>query len=590
MNIPLAATLTPPTPTARSGPLDVRRLRQDFPILAEKAHGKPLVYLDNAATSQKPRAVLDTLRHYYEHDNANVHRAVHVLSEHATEAYESARLKVQKFLGASCLREIIFTRGCTDAINLVAQTYGRKNVHAGDEVVITWMEHHSNIVPWQMLCQEKGAHLRVVPITDSGELRLDELERLLGPRTKLVALSHVSNALGTINPIKEVIDMAHRLGIPVLIDGAQAVPHLSVDVQALDCDFYAFSGHKIYGPTGIGALYGKAVHLELMPPYQGGGDMIRSVSFEKTTWNELPYKFEAGTPNIAGAIGLGAALDYVEDVGRDAIAAHEKQLLEYATDKMADIPGVRIIGTAADKAAVISFVVEDPPIASLDVGTRLDLEGIAVRTGHHCCQPLMERFCISSTARASFALYNTLEEVDAFVTALRQIVASSRPRSVSVAENPAGSEIEFPEAAASSPEAAADELAEVFEFLDGWPERYQYIIELGAKLPPMPDELKTDATRVKRCQSTVYMWARRKPGTTDVLEFLADSDADIVRGELAILQRLFSGQRAHEVLAFDVQGFFERVGLDKNLSMGRRTGLAEMVQRVRDFATRLATQ
>jgi cysteine desulfurase/selenocysteine lyase len=588
MNIPLAPTLPAHPKTARSASLDVRRLRQDFPILTEKVHGKPLVYFDNAATSQKPRAVLDALQHYYEHDNANVHRAVHLLSERATAAYEAARLKVQKFLGAGCLREIVFTRGCTDGINLVAQTFGRKNVQAGDEVVITWMEHHSNLVPWQILCQEKGAHLRVVPITDSGELRLDELEQLFTPRTKIVALAHVSNALGTINPIKEVIDIAHRRGIPVLIDGAQAVPHLPVDVLALDCDFYAFSAHKVYGPTGIGALYGKAVHLERMPPYQGGGDMIRSVSFEKTTYNELPYKFEAGTPHIAGAIGMGAALDYVEEIGRDAIAAHEHELLQYATQRMAEIPGVRIIGTAPQKAAVISFVVVDPPLSALDVGTRLDLDGIAVRTGHHCCQPLMDRYDIPGTARASFAMYNTLEEVDAFVAALGQIVAGGRSRSVSTPEAPAMSEPAYPEAAASSPEAAADELAEVFEFLDSWQERYQYIIELGAKLPPMPDELKTDATRVKRCQSTVYMWARRRPGTTDVIEFLADSDADIVRGELAMLQRLFSGQRAHEVLAFDVQGFFERVGLDKNLSMGRRTGLSEMVQRVRDFATRLA--
>jgi cysteine desulfurase/selenocysteine lyase len=590
MSMPPIPTLAPPPRHAAPRPLDVRRVRENFPILREKVHGKPLVYLDNAATAQKPLAVLDALRHYYEHDNANVHRAVHVLSERATAAYEAARDKIQKFLHANCRREIVFTKGCTEGINLVAQTFGRAHVHAGDEVVVTWMEHHSNIVPWQLLCQEKGARLRPVPITDAGELRLDELEKMLTPRTKMLAVVHVSNALGTVNPVKQIIDMAHRKGIPVLVDGAQAVPHLPVDVQDLDCDFYAFSGHKLYGPTGTGVLYGKAKHLELMPPYQGGGDMIRTVSFEKTTWNELPYKFEAGTPNIAGMIALGAAVDYVEAVGREAIAAHEAQLLRYATERMAEIPGVRIIGTARDKAAVISFVVDDPPLSSLDVGTKLDLAGVAVRTGHHCCQPVVDRFGIPGTARASFALYNTTAEVDVFIDALRQTVeeAAARSRPSVAPASTSRLEPDYPQAAAGSPQEAAEELAEVFEFLDSWPERYQYIIELGEKLPPMPQELKTDATRVKRCQSTVYMWPRRRPGTADVIEFLADSDADIVRGELALLQRLFCGQRARDVLAFDVQGFFARIGLENNLSMTRRTGLGEMIQRVRHFAAELA--
>jgi cysteine desulfurase/selenocysteine lyase len=590
MSMPPIPTLAPPARQATPRPLDVRRLREDFPILREEVHGKPLVYLDNAATAQKPLAVLNALQDYYEHDNANVHRAVHVLSERATAAYEAARDKLHHFLHANCRREIVFTKGCTEGINLVAQTYGREHVHAGDEVVVTWMEHHSNIVPWQLLCQEKGARLRPVPITDAGELRLDELEKMLTPRTRMLAVVHVSNALGTVNPVKQIIELAHRKGIPVLVDGAQAVPHMPVDVQDLDCDFYAFSGHKLYGPTGTGVLYGKAKYLELMPPYQGGGDMIRTVTFEKTTWNELPYKFEAGTPNIAGMVGLGAAVDYVESVGREAIAAHEAQLLRYATERMAEIPGVRIIGTAHDKAAVISFVVDDPPLSSLDVGTKLDLAGVAVRTGHHCCQPVVDRFGIPGTTRASFALYNTTAEVDTFIDALRQAVEEAAARSrPSVAPAPMSRlEPDYPQAAAGSPQEAADELAEVFEFLDSWPERYQYIIELGEKLPPMPQELKTDATRVKRCQSTVYMWPRRRPGTEDVLEFLADSDADIVRGELAILQRLFSGQRARDVLAFDVQGFFARIGLEQNLSMGRRTGLGEMIQRVRHFAAELA--
>jgi cysteine desulfurase/selenocysteine lyase len=585
-------TLPPPSRHAAARAIDVRRLREDFPILRQKVHGKPLVYLDNAATSQKPLAVLNTLRHYYEHDNANVHRAVHVLSERATEAYEAARVKIQKFIHANCLREVIFTKGCTEGINLVAQTFGRTHVQAGDEVLVTWMEHHSNIVPWQILCQEKGARLRAVPITDTGELRLDELEKMLTPRTRILAVVHVSNSLGTVNPVKHIIEMAHRKGVPVLVDGAQAIPHLTVDVQALDCDFYVFSGHKVYGPTGTGVLYGKAAHLELMPPYQGGGDMIRSVSFEKTTWNELPYKFEAGTPNIAGMVGLGAAVDYVESVGREAIAAHETQLLHYATERMVEIPGVRIVGTARDKAAVISFVVDDPPLSSLDVGTKLDLEGVAVRTGHHCCQPVVDRFGIPGTARASFALYNTTAEVDTFVEALRKTVeeAAARSRPSVPTASASRHEPDYPQAVAGSPEEAAEELAEVFEFLESWPERYQYIIELGEKLLPMPPELKTDATRVKRCQSTVFMWPRRRPGTDDVVEFLADSDADIVRGELALLQHLFSGQRARDVLAFDVDGFFGRIGLDKNLSMGRRTGLGEMIQRVRHFAAGLADQ
>src|SRR5260370_18780510 len=406
---------------------DVERIRADFPILHQKVHGKPLVYLDNAASAQKPCAVIETLKHYYENDHANVHRGVHALSERATELYEEARVKVQKFLGVPCLRELIFTRGTTEAISLVAQTFGREHVHAGDEVILTAMEHHSNIVPWQILCWEKHANLRVVPVTDAGELRLDELEKMINAATKIIALAHVSNALGTINPIKKVIELAHKHGVFVLVDGAQAAPHLRVDVQALDCDFYVFSGHKVYGPTGIGALYGKPHHLELMPPYQTGGDMISYVSFAKTTWNELPYKFEAGTPNIAGAIGLGAAIDYLEAIGLDRIAAHEKQLLQRATERLQDIPGVRIIGTAKDKVGVLSFVVDDPPLSALDVGGQLDLEGIAVRTGHHCCQPLMDRFELPGTARASMCMYNTLTEVDASADAFEAILSAPTP-------------------------------------------------------------------------------------------------------------------------------------------------------------------
>jgi cysteine desulfurase/selenocysteine lyase len=589
MSIPTQVPALPRTERPPRPPLDVHRLREDFPILLQRVHGKPLAYLDNAATTQKPRVVIETLRHYYEADNANVHRAVHVLSERATEAYEEARVKAQKFIGANCLRELIFTRGTTEAVNLVAQTFGRMHVQEGDEVIIGASEHHSNIVPWQMLCWEKKAHLRVIPITDAGELRLEEYERLLSSRTKLVAVSHVSNALGTINPVEEIISLARRRGVAVLIDGAQAVPHLQVDVQALDCDFYAFSGHKVYGPTGIGVLYGKARHLELMPPWQGGGDMIRSVSFAKTSWNELPYKFEAGTPNIADAIGLCAALEYVQEIGQDAIAAHERMLLDYATKRLQAIPGVRLIGTAPRKAAVLSFVVDEPPLATLDIGTRLDLDGVAIRTGHHCCQPLMDQYGIAGTARASFALYNTIEEVDVFASALARMVAAARSKTATTVTLPmTPRELTFPGAAAATPQAAADELVEVFDIMDDWTDRYQYLIELGGKLPSMPVELKTEATRVRGCQSTVHMFARKKPGSADVLEFLADSDAEIVRGELALLQRVYSGQRAGLVLAFDMPALLHRLGLDKNLSMGRRNGLAEMTQRIRHYAAELA--
>jgi cysteine desulfurase / selenocysteine lyase len=569
--------------------LDVQRLRQQFPILSEQAHGKPLIYFDNAATSQKPRAVLDALNHYYEHLNANVHRGVHYLSNQATEAYEAARLKVQKFLNAPCLREIIFTKGTTDAINLVAQSYGRRNLHQGDEVVITTLEHHSNIVPWQLICEERGASLRVVPITDAGELRFDELDRMLSPRTKMVALAHVSNSLGTINPVKKVIEHAHALGIPVLVDGAQAVPHMRVDVQALDCDFYAFSGHKVFGPTGIGILFGKAEHLEMMPPYQGGGDMIRTVTFEKTTYAELPNKFEAGTPAIAQAIGLGVAIDFIEELGYERIAAQERHLLEFATARMREIPGVRIIGTAADKAAVISFVVDKPPLAELDVGTKLDLEGIAVRTGHHCCMPLMERLGVAGTTRASLAVFNTTEEIEFFAKVLARIVSEAQARAKPVVATGAiGKMLQYPDASGPSPEAVADELVEVFDFLDDWSERYAHLSEMGDKLLPMPAELKTEETRVHGCQSTVHIALRKKQGTQEVVEFLADSDADIVRGLVALLQRLFSGQKASDILRFDVTKFFHQLGLDANLSMGRRNGLGEMVKRIRSFAVQTA--
>ena len=410
---------TSPHETRTMPAFDVYRVRKDFPILHQTVHGKPLVYLDNAATTQKPQAVIDAITHYYRTDNSNIHRGVHVLSERATEAYEKTRLAAQKFINAADSREIIFLRGTTEAINLVAQTYGRKHVGAGDEVLVTNMEHHSNIVPWQMLCEEKGAKLRVGPINEHGELLLDEFEKLLGPKTKIVAVGHLSNALGTINPIKQIVGMAHARNVPVLVDGAQAVPRMPVDVQDLDCDFYAVSGHKMYGPTGIGFLYGKAELLEAMPPYQGGGDMIASVTFDKTVYNRLPYKFEAGTPNIADTIALGAAIEYLNQLDLRNIEKHEAELLDYATGQVQEISGVSVVGTAREKAGVLSFVMDD--IHPHDIGTILDSEGIAVRTGHHCAQPVMQRYQIPATARASFGLYNTREEVDALARGIRKV-------------------------------------------------------------------------------------------------------------------------------------------------------------------------
>jgi cysteine desulfurase / selenocysteine lyase len=395
-------------------------LKADFPILQRRVHGRPLVYLDNAATTQKPRSVIDCERRVYEEYYANIHRGVHELSQRATDAYEAARRKVQRFVNARSTREVIFVRGATEAINLVAATFGRQKVGAGDEVLVSALEHHSNIVPWQMLCQDKGARLRVIPMTDSGELCVEEIAALLGERTRIVAVNHVSNALGTVNPIREIVRLAHDRGIPVLVDGAQAAPHVRIDVQALGCDFYAFSGHKVYGPSGTGALYGMERWLEAMPPYQGGGDMILSVSFEKTTYNELPYKFEAGTPNIAGTIALGEALDYVSGLGVDAIGAHERELLEYGTEQLGTFANLRLVGTAREKAGVLSFVMEG--IHPHDIGTILDHEGVAIRTGHHCAQPVMERLGLSATARASLGLYNSRADIDALVRGIHRVI------------------------------------------------------------------------------------------------------------------------------------------------------------------------
>jgi cysteine desulfurase/selenocysteine lyase len=407
--------------SAQPRSLDVARIRRDFPQLARKVHGdKPLVYLDNAATTQKPQSMLDALERYYTSECSNVHRGLHELSVKATADYEGAREKARDFIGAADSSEIIFVRGTTEAINLVAHSYGGRHVGEGDEILITGMEHHSNIVPWQLLAERTGASIRVVPVADDGSLIMDEYSRLLSPRTRIVAVVHISNVLGTCNPVEEMIALAHERGVPVLLDGAQAPAHQAVDVQAMDCDFYAFSSHKMFGPTGIGVLYGKRELLEAMPPFQGGGDMIKTVSFEQTTFNDLPFKFEAGTPNIAGAIGFGAAIDYVREAGVDLIAAREAQLLDYASRALAEIPGLRIIGTAPRKVGVISFAIDR--IHPHDIATVLDLEGVAIRAGHHCSQPLMERFGVPATARASLALYNTERDVDTLVAGLHKVL------------------------------------------------------------------------------------------------------------------------------------------------------------------------
>lgn len=577
-----------PTP-APSVPLDLAALRAQFPILATRVHDQPLAYLDNAASTQQPLQVIQAVSDYHQQYHANIHRGAYQLSRNATRMHDYAREMVAHFLHAAEPVECLFTRGTTESINLVAASWGRANLQPGDEIILSRLEHHSNIVPWQMACETTGAHIRVIPIDDAGELDMDAYRRLLSSRTRLVAVNHVSNALGTVNPVKTIIDEAHAAGALALIDGAQWVAHGATDVQALDADFYAFSGHKLYGPTGMGVLYGKRGLLEAMPPYQGGGDMIEQVTFEKTTYAQLPNKFEAGTPHIAGAVGLAAAIEWLEGVGFERIGAHEQRLLRLATERLSAIPGLEIKGTAPHKAAVVSWVMVDPPIGTLDIGMQLDLRGICIRTGHHCCQPLMDRLGIASTARASFGVYNTEAEVERLADALAEIVAGARETSARTASNDmAAEEVLYPTAAADSPESAAEEIAEIFELLPDWPMRHQQIMDLGERLTPMPDALKTPETFVPGCQSRVHLSARVRPGSPDVIEFLADSDANIVRGLIALLQQLYSGQPAGAILAFDAQAFFSRLGLDEHLSMTRRNGLVAMVERMRQIAAGLA--
>ena len=582
---------------------DVQKVRHDFPLLHTKtSSGKPIIYLDNGATTQKPKAVIEALDRYYQSQNANIHRGVYELSQQATTLYEQARLTVQKFLNAAHSEEILFTRGTTESINLVAHSYARAFLKPADEILISAMEHHSNIVPWQIACEMTGATLRVIPINDAGELDLVEFTRILaGGKVKLLSIVHVSNSLGTINPVKEMITLAHRAGAKVLVDGAQWVAHAPTDVRDLDADFYAFSGHKIFGPTGVGVLYGKRELLEQMPPFMSGGDMIKSVTFEKTEYADLPNKFEAGTPHIAGAIGLAAALDYLTGIGLQNIAPHKADLLQYASKRLAEIPGLRIIGTAKHKASVVSFVMDDPPISALDLGLALDAHGIAVRTGHHCCQPVMARYGIPATTRISLAMYNTREDIDAAVEALKQI----RERALKESTQSAGSKpakapsridraidltaLQWPAPSGSSPQQIADTVADLFEELGDRDARNHYLLDIAEKLPPMPDALKTDATRVHGCMSTVHLFGRKQPNTDDTLQFLADSDAHIVRGLIALLEKLFSGQKAREIRAFDIESFFQRIGLEQFITVQRRNGLAGMVKRIKSIANEITS-
>ncbi len=564
---------------------DLSRYRKDFPILSTTVRGKPLVYLDNGATTQKPATVIETVEQFYREHNANIHRGVYTLSQEATDAYEWARRRVAKFMNAA-EGEVVFTRGTTEAINLVAASWGRKHLTSGDEIILSAFEHHSNIVPWQLIAEDTGAVIRVIPINDAGELQLDEYERLLSPRTRMVAVSHVSNSLGTINDVARIVAKAHEAGALTLIDGAQWVAHHPTDVRELGCDFYAFSGHKLFGPTGIGVLFGKADLLDKMPPYQGGGDMIESVSFKKTLYAKPPARFEAGTPNIAGAIGLAAAIDYLASVGFEPIIAHETALLAYATDRLSRVPGLRIIGTARSKATVVSFVLEDPPVPILQIGMELDHDGIAVRTGHHCCQPLMERMNIPGTSRISMAFYNVRSEIDAAVASLLRITQEARNATpAKKRSDPAGNgELTYPPATAPTIEAAAEELAENFDMLEDRDAKNEYVLEMGARLPDTFSLLKQVTPRVTGCMAEVYLVPRRKPGTVDILEFVADADAPIVRGLISLLESLYSGQSASAILGYDVESFFRRIGLDAFISSQRRNGLAGMIQRIRQAA------
>lgn len=565
---------------------DLGRVRDDFPTLAALVNGRRLAYLDNGATTQKPQAVIDAVSDFYREHNANIHRAVHHLSQHATDLFEHARVKVQRFINAPEKETVLFTRGTTESINLVAYSFSRVACKAGDEILVSNLEHHSNIVPWQIACAERGLTLRVIPIDDSGELRYDELPMLITPQTKLISITHTSNALGTIIDIPRIVAEAKKVGAAVLVDGAQWVGHAALDVQSLGVDFYAFSSHKLFGPTGVGVLWGKREWLEKMPPYQSGGDMIRTVSFDLgTQFADLPNKFEAGTPDIAGVIGLGAAIDYLNALDRDAAAAHEHKLLEHCTRELQSIGGVRILGTAKNKASIVSFVMDDPAVDAHTLGTLLDGEGVAVRTGHHCCMPLMERLGVTGTVRASMSFYNSIDDIDQLVAGVRKIRDSfvAKPKVSLPAAGP-NDPVPYGPTLTRSPEEAATELIADFDLFDDWEQKHEYLLDLGKKVRPLPTWAKNESNRVHGCQSTVYLSGRKRPDSNDLIEFAAESDAFIVNGLIYLLTAIFSGQRAADVLAFDHEAFFAKLGLSHHLSMGRRNGLAGMVSRIRRLA------
>ncbi|MDX1929216.1 MAG: SufS family cysteine desulfurase [Pirellulaceae bacterium] len=557
---------------------DPSRVRRDFPILQTRMNNYPLVYLDNGATTQKPQAVIDAIVHYYMHENANIHRGIYSLSQRATESFELARQKVANFIGAPDPACCIFVRGTTEAINLVAQSWGKFNLQPGDEVLLTELEHHSNIVPWQMACQATGASLRTIPMTDEGELDLSNLNELLNSNTKMVSIQQVSNALGTIHDLSTIISRAREVGAKVLVDGAQWVGHFPTDVIALDCDFYTFSGHKLFGPTGIGVLWGRRELLETLPPYQGGGDMIETVSFDRTTYAQLPNRLEAGTPDIAGAIGLGAAIDYVNSLDFAQIVDYEHELLAYATEQMSHIDRLRIVGTASKKAGVISFVCED--VATLDIGIGLDRLGIAVRTGHHCCMPLMHRLKVTGTTRASFAFYNTREDVDALISGLKKILGERLTQTPMIAET----SIKFAPASAPTPDAAAAQLADEFLAFDDRESKTELLIDMARQLPNNFAQLKPICKAVPGCMSEVYLLGRPMPSAPHKFEFVADSNAEIVRGLIAVLETLLSGQDAKLLLEFDLESFFRRIGLDQFISSQRRSGLDGMIRNIRTLA------
>lgn len=556
-------------------------LRADFPILSTEMNGKPLIYFDNGATTQKPKQVIDALVHYYEHDNANIHRGLYELSQRATDGYEAAREKVAKFINARVAKECIFVRGTTEAVNVIAKSWGGSNLQPGDEVIVTGMEHHSNIVPWQMVCEQTGAKLLVWYSNEDGELDIETLKPLLSEKTKVLATQHVSNALGNIHPVSEIVKTVKELtDAVVVVDGAQWVAHGPTDVQELGCDFYVFSGHKLFGPTGIGVLWGRQDLLESLPPYEGGGDMIETVSFDNTTYAGLPNRLEAGTPDIAGAIGLGAAVDYVRNIGFESIAAHESALLAAATDQLKQVPGLRILGDTTQKAAVISFVLEQPSIAPMDIASFLAQRGIAIRTGHHCCMPLMDQLQVGGTSRASFAMYNTLDEIKALADALHELVAQRTEAKAKAPSTVEDQPVTFATASADTVVSAAAELAEEFLEFDDRESKTELLMDLGQEVADDFEQLKRISTAVPGCMSEVYLVGRPCEANPNFFEFAADSNAQVVRGLIAILQKIYSGQEAQQIINFDIADFFRKIGLDEFVSTQRRSGLDGMIRRI----------